>query len=107
MTLYGVGNIGEPIADDRLLDSLVEGFLRHAHELGRLGMNGSDRKGHRGIPVEPFHDGSKVQADNVPLAECTFRRDAMDNLIIHRGTEGIRIVSIAFEGRNPSPRSDE
>src|SRR5439155_26510728 len=102
-----VHNIGDPIAHYRLLDPLIETFLRHAQALRRLGVNSSHSKGQSGLTVEPFHDRSKVQADDVPLPECTFRRDAMDDLLIHRGTEGIRIVSIAFEGGNPSPRSDE
>ena len=65
-------DIRQSISHDRLLDSLVEGFLRHAQELSRPGVDGTNRNGDGGISVESVDDRAKIESDNIPFLEHPF-----------------------------------
>ena len=67
--LHGAGDIANPVADPRLLDSRVERRARDAHQtLGAI-RNFTHRHGARRVAVEALVDHAEVQPHDIARLE--------------------------------------
>ena len=76
---------------DSLLKALEEAFLRYPDELLHFGRYFADQYSARSVAVEAVKNDSAVDADNISIPEnLFFARDAVNDLLIDRGTDACR-----------------
>src|SRR6202790_166411 len=98
--LYCVANIAEPVARAHLIDGAVERIAGDIQQLLHFRPNVPDRHSDRRIRVIPVHFHPEIDRNDLAFAQFALgRRDAVNDLAVHRGAEHARITAIPFERR--------
>src|SRR5690242_9078031 len=89
-----------------LLDRKFKTFFSSPNEFQSLFVNAPNRYCGCGISDEPFEGHPTVNRKNVSLFQLIARRETVNHLFIHRGTDGIRETVITLERRKSTRIAD-
>ncbi len=98
--LHRVAHIAEPVARAHFLNGAVQRFAGHFQQLPRFRPNLSDRHGDRRIREISVHFHPEIDRDDVAFAQLALgRRNAVNDLAVHRSAQRARIPAVPFERR--------
>jgi hypothetical protein len=98
ITLDGGLNLNDPVAGNRLGDSLVQSPFGYVHQALRFNAAPTDRDCPGVVPNEPIVNHPDVQTNDVAKINPPLTRQPMHDLLVHRDAQVTGKLSIAQKG---------
>ena len=107
VSLYGGGNIADPVALRRVADALEKALARHVNETA--GLRGDFAAGERcrAVAVETADKRAHVDADDVALFQAALAGDAVDHLVVDADAHARGEAVVVVKGRRRALFADK
>jgi hypothetical protein len=99
VALDGPAYVAQVTALAALLDGALQALLGDADELEEFGVNLAHRHGRRRVADEAVQGRADVNREDVALPERVVGREAVDDLLVDGGADGVGEAVVALEGR--------
>ena len=100
-------DVADAIVDDRLRDPGCERFLRDVEEPLILGLDLADAEGVGAVGDVRVERDADVDRDEVALADGVRVGDAVDDDVVRRDADRLRIALVSLRGGNAAVLADE